>query len=126
MNVIDPIIQGYIYNSNTTNGETTRQIGGLPIPRILDANTAHTGETFILDKRNVVYSVPTGLVMIEDNRGNQVSYKYTGEPSQCEVISNGLFDKLIGMVSNNKRHSRKTHKQKGKTGTNKKTKSARG
>ena len=125
MNVIEPIIQGYIYN--TTNGETTHKIGGLPISRILDEYTAHTGETFILDKRNVAYSVPSGLVVIEHTRGNQVSYKYPQEPSQQhEVISNDLFDKLIDMVSNNKRHSRKTHKQRGKTSSNKKTKSARG
>jgi hypothetical protein len=122
MNVIEPIIQGYVYN--TTNGETTHQIGGLPISRILDANTAHTGETFVLDQRNVAFSVPSGLVVIEHTRGNQVSYKYPQQPSHSEVISADLFDKLIDMVSSKNRHSRKTHKQKGKS--NKKTKSVRG
>ena len=122
MNVIDPIINGYVYTE--MNGGSV-QTGGLPISHILHANTQHNGETFVMDKRHLSYSVPSGLVVIENNRSNKISYKYPENPSTCEVISNDLFDKLIDMVSKNNKHSRKTHKQKSKTTANKKTKSLR-
>lgn len=115
MNIVDPIVQGYIYSELTSSsggGNTTT--AGLPISKIVESKYTYGGGESEMVKRIGGLTVPYGIVLIKDDPGHKITYKNAKEPEKCDVISNDLFDKLIDMVeaSSSSKKQRTTRKKK--------------
>jgi len=114
MELIDPIIQNYVYTKNHGGS-------GLPISKIVVSESTRNGGGDALTKRISDLAVPSGLVVIDDKPSHTITYKSSQPPQTSNVIPDDLYDKLLGMVESNSssktksKYSRKISKSIPKT-----------
>lgn len=114
MEVVDPIIQNYVYTKNHGGS-------GLPISKLVVSENTHIGGGDALAKRISNLAVPSGLVVIDDKPSHTISYKSAQITQPSKVIPDDLYDKLLGMVESDSssktksKYSRKISKSKSKT-----------
>jgi Fe-S oxidoreductase len=105
MNILEPIVQGYMFKEMMDVAETPQMGGGLPLTKLV-ADLEFVGqkggeakrETPLL-KRLEHLAVPFGLVYVPyHDPEHQLRYKErVMEPDG--IVDNILYDKLVDMVS---------------------------
>jgi len=116
MELVDPIIQNYVYTKNHGGS-------GLPISKLVVSESTRIGGGDALTKRISDLAVPSGLVVIDDKPSHTITYKSSNPTQPSNVIPDDLYDKLLGMVESNSssktksKYSRKISKSIPKTKT---------
>jgi len=113
MNLIEPIIQSYIY-TDVYNSSGGTVIAGVPVSKLLESEATQNGgaKTRFGDR----LSVPAGLILIEE------PYKPIRPHSttNCSVVPDDLFDELVNLASvSHSRNRRQTESKRTKKGSRK-------
>ena len=124
MNLADPIIQSYIYTDvyNSLGGANSAQstTAGLPISKLVVSESTQNGGTNPRMGRHSIehLSVPAGLVLIKEPERHKIVYKHKSEKSisNCEVVPDDLFDKMVELASDPSSKRRKTESARRKKG----------
>ena len=107
MNILEPIVQGYMFQTSEDivgNPSSTKMKGGYPLSKLVDnidfitqtGGKATTASPSLKQLENMV--IPTGLVYVPHQSDTKLEY---GEGSLLDdgVVPNDLYDKLMGLVS---------------------------
>ncbi len=118
MNLIEPIVQGYMFNeiTNIMNEKEKVMSGGLPLTNLVKSMEfiSQTGggavrETPLLSQLDNL-SIPIGLVYVPPQCPH---LKYEDDDHECNnnVIPDDIYDKLVDLVSYHpvSNHTRKNH-----------------
>lgn len=120
MNLLEPIVQGYMFNeiTNEMNEKEKVMSGGLPLTKIVNSMEfiSQTGggairETPVL-KHLEKFSVPIGLVYMSPPNHSHLKYKMEDKEYTNDVIPDHMYDKLVDLVSHHpisRGHTRKHH-----------------
>jgi hypothetical protein len=128
MNLIEPIVQGYMFNevTNIMNEKEKVMSGGLPITHLVKSMEfiTQTGggavrETPLL-KQLENFSIPIGLVYVPP-QSSHLKYEDNDQERVNDVIPDHIYDKLIDLVSYHP-VSKGTRKHKTQTHSKRKTK----
>ena len=130
MNLLEPIVQGYMFNEITNMMDEKEKVmsGGLPITKMVNSMEfiSQTGggairETPLL-KHLGNFSVPIGLVYMSPPNHSHLKYKSEDKEYSNNVIPDHMYDKLVDLVSHHSVSSGRTRKHHSKISSKRKTK----
>jgi hypothetical protein len=106
MNIIEPIVQGYMFNEIINHTEDTPpKKGGLPVNHIIDSMQFITQkgggavrETLHFDQLES-YGIPIGLVHTAGAKDTSIQFAGEFNEINAHVISDTMFDNLVGLVT---------------------------
>lgn len=126
MNIIEPIVQGYMFNEIINHTEDIPpKKGGYPINKLIQTMefVSQKGGTAVretpISQQLENYGIPPGLVYQGGVKDNTIQFAGEFNELEARVISDNMYDKLVDLVSAGsfKTKTRKTNQTGGKRKT---------
>ena len=129
MNLLEPIVQGYMFNEITNIMDEKEKVmsGGLPLSKMVSSMEfiSQTGGGAVREtpslKHLEKFGVPVGLVYMTPSSHSHLKYKMEDKEYSNDIIPDHIYDKLVDLVSHHP-ISNRTRKHHSKVSSKRKTK----